>query len=219
MTQTVLGPKGSPRRRWTLLLPFVVAIALGLFYIAGAQAVHDYSDGMQLDGNVANTCPPAPDTGLCASTQADWADFFDVSGGTTTSKATLPNTSFKKAVFIRDFESGTNKNNCSLTSAGTTFCTGDSSTFATGSKDELDIANGGWQCNRDNNVNSKIDIMNAYTASYTASNGDKIMYFGLEKNKDNGTNDVGFWFLQGSASCTAPATGAANWTGTNHTNG
>jgi hypothetical protein len=222
MTERVLGPTGSPRRRWSLLLPIVAAIALGLFYITGAQAVHDYSNGMQLDGNVANNCPPAPDTGVCVNTQADWADFFDVSsgGGTTTPKATLPNTSFKKALFIRDFESATSRNGaCSLTSDGTTFCTGDSSTFATGSKDELDIANGGWQCNRDNNVNSKIDIMNAYTASYTASNGDKIMYFGLEKNKDNGVNDVGFWFLQGSASCTAPANGATNWTGSNHTVG
>ena len=41
MTERVLGPTGSPRRRWTLLLPLVAVIALGLFYIAGAQAVHE----------------------------------------------------------------------------------------------------------------------------------------------------------------------------------
>ena len=50
MTERVLGPTGSPRRRWTLLLPLVVMIALGLFYVAGAQAVHD--ETFQLDGNV-----------------------------------------------------------------------------------------------------------------------------------------------------------------------
>jgi Prealbumin-like fold domain len=39
MTQRILGPTGSPRRRWTLILPLVAAFAFGLFYIAGAQAV------------------------------------------------------------------------------------------------------------------------------------------------------------------------------------
>ena len=47
--------------------------------------------------------------------------------------------------------------------------------------------------------------MNAYVGRRIrdVGTGDKIMYFGLEKNKDNGTNDVGFWFLQGNANCTA----------------
>ena len=50
MTERVIGPTGSPRRRWTLLLPIVAVIALGLFYIAGAQAVHDDADALiQLD--------------------------------------------------------------------------------------------------------------------------------------------------------------------------
>jgi hypothetical protein len=50
MTERVLGPTGSPRRRWTLLLPLVAALAFGLFYIAGAQAVHDL-DLFELDRN------------------------------------------------------------------------------------------------------------------------------------------------------------------------
>ena len=43
--------------------------------------------------------------------------------------------------------------------------------------------------------------MNAYAAAYTATTGDRVVYFGMEKNKDVGTNNVGFWFLQGNASC------------------
>ena len=42
-----------------------------------------------------------------------------------------------------------------LQNTGTTFITRDTTTFATGSKDTLSIA--GWQCNFDNNVNSKIE--------------------------------------------------------------
>ena len=41
MTERVLGPTGSPRRRWTLFIPLVAAMLLGLMVIAGAQAVHD----------------------------------------------------------------------------------------------------------------------------------------------------------------------------------
>jgi hypothetical protein len=55
--------------------------------------------------------------------------------------------------------------------------------------------------------------MNSYVLQYTnPANGDKIFYFGVERNVSNGTNDVGVWFLQNGASCTAP-TGHLNFTG------
>ena len=38
MTERVIGPTGSPRRRRTLLLPLVAVFAFGLFFIAGASA-------------------------------------------------------------------------------------------------------------------------------------------------------------------------------------
>jgi len=188
---------------------------------AGAVlAVHDLD--FQLDGNARATCPPAPDTGFCGPSQKDWADLFNVAtvGATqTVSPVSLPlvtaNGTFTNATFTRDFRSGSG---CALNSSSTTFCTGDTTTFATGSKDTLQI-NTGWQCNFDHNVNSKIDIMNAYSAAYTrTSDSHKILYFGLEKNKDNGTNDAGFWFLQGNANCDASGGGHPPFTGT-HTPG
>jgi hypothetical protein len=225
----VIGPPKSRRRRWTFLWCLTVALAAGIIFIPGALAVHDYTDGMQLDGDVSHACPPSPDTGLCKSTQKDWADLFTVTDNTSTppgTEAVAPDSSvvgatgspFTNASFTRDFQTGGTSGsttNCSLSSLSTSFCTGDDTTFATGSKDTLNI--GGWQCNHDNNVNSKIDIMNAYAAAYTAANGDQIMYFGLEKNKDNGTNDVGFWFLQGNADCSSTGS-AVTFTGT-HTVG
>src|SRR5829696_7122468 len=63
MTTRILGAKRSPRRRRLLLLPLIAAFALGVFFIAGAQAVHD--DGfMQLDRNALTadqSTPPATD--------------------------------------------------------------------------------------------------------------------------------------------------------------
>ena len=214
-----------------------VAIAMAVIFIPSALAVHDL--GFQLDGEVstqAYTVPPSPpapapaiydwgaNTAGDVSTQAspNTNGIFDVtdSGSATTGTEAVTNNPtlvgdgkpFAAASFQRDFRSGSS---CSLDSRSTTFCTSDTTTYATGSKDTLGIGNGGWQCNKDNNVNSKIDIMNAYAASFftgAGGTGDHIIYFGMEKNKNNGTNDVGVWLLQGTASCNAPS-GHVNFTG------
>ena len=214
MTERVLGPTGSPRRRWTLLLPLAAAIALGLLWVTGAQAVHD--DAFQLDGETTSAGFSLPDS----SPIKDWNDIFTDTGTNTSLVNPSNSTGFTHATFIRDFGVRVSaQDNCSITNTtSTTFCTADTSTFATGSKDDLNITPG-WQCNKDNNVNSKIDIMNAYTAAYRNADDDLIMYFGLEKNKDNGVNNVGFWFLQGNANCTlGQGGGGTPWTGT-HTVG
>jgi hypothetical protein len=205
MTQIVLGPTGTRRRRWTLIAPFFAVALVALILTAGAQAVHDLA--FQLDGETTNTAYSAPPG---SSPNTDWNDLFNADGSNTS----LVNAAgpFTSAGFTRDFGVKVSATDtCSTTNTtSTTFCTADPSTFATGSKDTLDIS--GWQCNRDHNVNSKIDIMNAYAAAYTASNGDKILYFGMEKNKDNGTNNVGFWFLRGNASCVSGGQ-AVTWSG------
>ena len=228
MTERILGPEGSPRRRRFLWVPMLLIACLALFVIGSAQAVHD--EGFQLDGDVTSACPPNNALPLCTSSQKDWADLFTVTdtGGPPATTEAVTNSSvidavngpFTNATFTRDFETGPSTAACNasgLTSLSTNFCTGDDTTFATGSKDTLDIS--GWACNHDNNVNSKIDIMNAYAAAYTNPTPDadgvhhKLLYFGMEKNKDNGTNDVGFWFLQGNASCSAPPNTHPSWTG------
>ena len=182
MTERVLGPTGSPRRRWTLLLPLMAMIAVGLFYVTGAQAVHD--EQFQLEGNVISS----DDTSIGGNSQTvDWADLFDADGDELT-----PPANFGETGFDRDF----------VTSASGSFITSDTTTFATGSKDTLPIS--GWQCNNDNNVNSKIDVMNAYAAEYVDPvSGDEILYFALERNVNTGDANVGFWFLQDAVNCDA----------------
>jgi hypothetical protein len=97
---------------------------------------------------------------------------------------------FTAAGFEKDFNS-----------SGSTFLTNDTTTFATGSKDTLPISPG-WQCNFDNNVNSKIDVMNAYAAEYVDPvSGDEVLYFALERNTNTGDANVGFWFLQDEVGC------------------
>jgi hypothetical protein len=206
MTKIVLGPTGTKRRRWTLIGPLFLVAVVALIYTAGAQAVHD--EQFQLDGDVlastTTTVPPGP-TPPAKTQLLDWDSFFDTLGAPISGSLTG---GFTGSTFIRDF--GVDPG-CSLTAQSGTFCTADPTTYATGSKDTLDITPG-WQCNFDHNVNSKIDIMNAYALSYTRADGHLILYFGMEKNAFTGTNDVGFWFIQGNANCDA-STGTGSWTG------
>jgi hypothetical protein len=199
MATRILGPTGSKRRKRFLFGPLVLAAALAALFLAGAaQAVHDLT--FQLDGDVSASTT----TNVGGNTQTlDWDSVFTSTGA---NKDPLP-TGFTAAKFDADF----------LTNANGSFNTTDSTTYATGSKDTLSITPG-WQCNHDANVNSKIDIMNAYSGAYTATNGDSIIYFGLERNSNAGDGNVGFWFLQDSnVACSSPS-GNTPFTG-NHVDG
>jgi len=202
----------------------MAAVAMAVIFIPSALAVHEFA--FQLDGDTTTTAY-SPPTG--SSPAHDWNDIFNVTNNAPVPPATVgtqtvsnnPATvgsgqTFDNASFTRDFETNATcptTSGTGLDSLSTNFCTGDDTTYATGSKDTLGVGNGGWQCNHDNNVNSKIDITNAYVVQFTEPvSGDKIFYFGVERNVSNGTNDVGVWFLQNGASCTAP-TGHFNFNG------
>jgi uncharacterized repeat protein (TIGR01451 family) len=157
------------------------AMALMIALAIPALGVHD--DLFQLDGNTADDA--------AAVEPYDWENLFDDAtpatvGGVTT--AALP-AGFIDAAFVTDWRQ----------EADGTFDTSDGSTFATGSKDTLQI-NTGWACVGSNNVNNKTDITNAY-ATIVEDGGSRILYFGLEKGEDNGNNNVGMWLLQNDVSC------------------
>ena len=204
--------KHQPGRRWFKYIAGIGLLVTTLTVAGLAFAVHEFV--FQLDGDTSTNRGTTPTAGQTL----DWDSLFTATGGNTALINSSNTTGFTAGSFVRDFGVRVSASDaCSLTNVvSTTFCTADTTTFATGSKDTLNISPG-WQCNKDNNVNSKIDIMNAYAASYRAANGDKIIYFGLDKNKDNGNNNVGFWFLQGNASCVATS-GSAPFTGS-HSDG
>jgi hypothetical protein len=145
--------------------------------ITNALAVHD--EKFELDGNVTTQGTTPFHTGT-----VDWESFFDAEGN----KKALP-TGFTTSGFNKDFSN-----------SGTTFITSDTTTYTTGSKDTLPISPG-WECGFAANVNSKIDIMNAYATSYTNPSGEEILYFGMERNANTGDGNVGVWFLQNKVSC------------------
>ncbi len=181
MRQRIIGLMGGRRRRSLFVAAAAVAV-LGGFLVSSALAVHD--EAFQLDGDVSASTT----TNFGGQQNVDWDTLFDADGN----KITPLPAGFGAATFNKDFNN-----------TGNNFNTSDSNTFATGSKDTLAITPG-WQCNRDANVNSKIDIMNAYATSYNAGN-QEFLYFALERNANTGTADVGFWFLQDeNVNCNSP---------------
>jgi hypothetical protein len=202
MAERILGEKGSPRRRRFLWVPMLTIAALALFMVSGAQAVHDLA--FQLDGDVIAST--TTNVGTLTNPQLlDWDSFFNSSGAPIAGSLT---NGFTDSGFSKDFLTKAN---------GTSLNTNDASTFATGSKDTLPIATG-WQCNFDHNVNSKIDVMNAYALQYiNPANGHQVIYFGLERNTNSGDANVAFWFLQDNVNCDASA-GTGSFTG-NHRDG
>ncbi len=186
--------------RWLLALGAIAALTL---LVAGmVLAVHD--EGFQLDGNTLKddltTGYPNPDSTLSGAFAGpyDWDSLFDSTGA---KRDPLP-PGFLDATFLKDF--GTKQKG-----QNTVFDTSDGTTFTTGSKDILNINE--WRCVGANNVTDKGDIMNAYATVFRNDAGDRILYFGLEKYIDNGSNNVGFWFLaDGSFGCQEGGTGNGN---------
>jgi len=177
-------------RRWLTALATLAVISGTLVLGSTALAVHE--EDFQLDGDVLESTT----TSIGGSDQTvDWDTIFDADG----EPKSLP-TGFSAPGFEDDFLVDPDDGS---------FVTSDTTTFATGSKDTLPVA--GWQCNFDNNVNSKIDVMNAYAVAYTDGT-DEYMYFALERNTNTGDANVGFWFFQSEVGCTS-AGGAADFTG------
>jgi hypothetical protein len=198
--------KKQPGRRW---LKYIAAggLLVATLVVAGiALAVHDLA--FQLDGDVSAST--TTHVGTLTQTK-DWESFFDTSSATSGKPVagTLTN-GFTAGAFSKDFLTTTKR-------GATVFSTLDPTTFTTGSKDTLDI-NPGWQCASSNNVLSKNDIMNAYALAYTETAtdpnpGHQILYFGLERNSNNGDANVAFWFLQDNTVGCDSTNGTATFSG------
>jgi len=181
------------RRALVALAATTSSVAALTLFPSTAYAVHDLT--FQLDGDVSASTT----TNVGGHTQTlDWDSLFTSAG---TKVNPLP-TGFNAATFSKDFTTNPNGS----------FSTADPTTFTTGSKDTLPISTG-WQCTASNNVNSKIDVMNAYAGAYKdPATGDEILYFALERNTNTGDANVAFWFLQGAVGCNDNG-GTASFTG------
>src|SRR6266567_831925 len=93
----------------------------------------------------------------------------------------------------------------------------DQTTFTTGSKDILDIANAGWQCTPSNNITPKDDILHAYSFAITPTFGPRaghlLIYGAFERFANNGAGDLGYWLLQDANVGCSSSKGAVSFSG------
>ncbi|HET7487725.1 MAG TPA: hypothetical protein VFJ85_07330 [Acidimicrobiales bacterium] len=147
----------------------------------GAGAVAVLNLPMQLDGNTTATDATQP--------PYDWESFFQGPGDITQKSGALP---------TGVLALGQNVD----------YMFPESTTFATGSKDTLNIGAitspkklaAGWQCGNSNNLGAKDDLVNVYTVAYRDPTTQHLfLYFGAEKSSNLGDNNIGIWFLQDSS--------------------
>ena len=171
MTERVLGPAGSPRRRRTWLLPLAATLVVGLLYIAGAGA--SPAAIFELEGNTANDPAIALD---------DWQNLYNGGGAPNSIKPQCT------AVVV------TNCFDTFALTADKIGKEGDTSYFTGGgSKDRENIPSWSWGAN--DQAPDKNDITNAFAAAYRDDNS-LALAFGADRHAVNGDAQMGFWFNQ-----------------------
>ena len=196
MAERVLGPTGSPRRRRFLLIPLVL-ICIGLFYVAGGQALPPGSTGspndsglFQLDGNTLPGTCASPFPGTTLTSGDDWAGLYNQFIPPTSDKSPCGSDGF---TFVPDGGALDH----SYWSQG-------------GSKDVYDPALGPWRWSGGDVSPDKNDIQDAFSAMYHLGTT-KYLYFGSDRLDTSGDAQQGFQFLQANV-CLQPTAGqpAAN---------
>jgi hypothetical protein len=207
MTERVLGPTGSPRRRWSLLAPVFLIALVGLFVIAGAQAVNQ-TGAFELDGNAVSS------GGNAGTGPDDWdrvCQETGFAGGCSTTATTQ--TTAPKATAV-SFISAVD--NPIIFTGG-------------GSKDPQDPQDS-WLWKPSDTIPDKDTILHAFAAKYSLapsastcpSNGAAtcdVIFFGSDRFTNDGDAQLGFWFFKAPVARTNVASqGGFTFTG-HHTNG
>jgi hypothetical protein len=168
MATRILGPTGSTRRRRFLIVPVLLVACTALFWIVGAQAVHD-TGAFELDGNATNNSAVAGD---------DWDNVCHQVTGTDCS--TSDNTSALGGATAVDWVAEPNQNATIFTGGG--------------SKDPQDINNWAWKDGA-GGLPDKDNLLHSFAARYSTSQGE-VLYFGSDRLDNSGDAQQGFWFFQ-----------------------
>jgi hypothetical protein len=196
----IIGPPRSRRRHWTFLSCLVAALTVGVFFISGAQAVHDLGV-FQLDGNASSTAQSTP------TASDDWDKVCHQVVGSDCS--TSSNTTNATAVaWSNDCNNGSTT--CAAADPTATSDPAASIFQGGGSKDPLNIDGWAWK-DGVGGLPDKDNLVHAYAARYKVAGAGgttdcatgttcDVIYFGLDRFDNSGDAQTGFWFLQNQCS-------------------
>jgi hypothetical protein len=208
----IIGPTGSRRRRRFLLVPILCTAAVALFWIAGAQAVHDLGR-FQLDGDAAT----ATNTAGTPSATDDWDKVCHQVAGSDCGLPPGPGSNTTGATAVAW------SNDCNATQPSPPTCVANDPTKTSdraasifsggGSKDPLDINNWAWN-DGTGGLPDKDNLVHAYAARYnvTGTGGSTdcpsgqtcdVIYFGLDRFDNSGDAQTGAGSLRSATSGSA----------------
>jgi hypothetical protein len=208
MTKQVIGKAGSPRRRWSILIALAAALAGGLIYIAGAQAVHG-AGLFELDVASANA-----EDGVGSVLAGDDWDLICKAHPTTCTFQTGETPAGTQTASVSSHVSDGNLD-------ATIFHGG-------GSKDGLPIAGWLWKDGA-GGLPDKDNLLHAYAARYSKATDAgcpstgatcEVIYFGSDRYANDGDATQAFWFLQNPIAANGAASqGGFKFTGNGHKDG
>jgi hypothetical protein len=222
MATRILGPTGSKKRRRFLLVPILLVALAGLYFAAGAMAVHD-TGAFELDGN-ATTATSLDWDQVCYQATADSRCGTTTSAGAEAASWTADTSGLDPFV---------NNPNATIFTGG-------------GSKDPQDVNQWAWKDgagglpDKDNLVHSfaaryKLAPTNAGLPvgatncpngtggtgqpAFDATKKCDVLFFGSDRFDNSGDAQQGFWFFQNPIALgNTPLGGGTSFTGT-HANG
>jgi hypothetical protein len=196
----VIGPPRSTRRRWTLLVPFVLAVVVTLLMTVGASAVNQ-TGAFELDGNATNNAAVAGDDwdNVCHQVTAGG---FDSAGKATGALCT-----------------GATNTNGATSTAWTDSTTNLEIYTGGGTKDFNDPQNS-WLWKPADTVPDKDTILHAFAARYSLTPSPAtcptlhasdptcdVIFFGSDRFDNSGDAQLGFWFFQNKVATTNTSSG------------
>jgi len=182
----VVGPKGSPRRRWLLLWCLVAAVGTSVFVLAGAQAAGPGGTTFELDASLDLSNGSAPKAAVTDHSGTGLPDDWDrvaadkglATNGATTSNATA-------STFDAETTASGSANNATIFTGG-------------GSKDQAAVGDWKWK-DASGGLPDKDNLLHAMSARYTTGSGPHI-YFAADRFDNSGDSQIGFWFFKNSVS-------------------
>jgi hypothetical protein len=174
MSERILGPTGSKRRRRFQWVPMLVIAALALFFAVGAQAVHD-TGAFELDGNATNGAVVGDDwDNVCHQVSASACPTAtNTNGAAAVNWVAEPNPS------------------ASIFTGG-------------GSKDPQDISSWAWKDagglpdkdNLQHSFSARYSLAPSATCPAGTATTCDLLYFGSDRFDNSGDAQQGFWFFQ-----------------------
>jgi hypothetical protein len=190
-------------------LCIAVTAGFSVLYVSGALATGTQAEGVyQLDGNAlfdlnSNPVMPAANEdadNICAGQHAlpggGTSDGTNAAGQVCNIPSSYPHPPYPAGYAL---PAGTSSTRFAFVTDGSgNFPSGSSDDVYTGgSKDSNDLST--WVYKDAASSNDKSDIENAFAAFYTATNSDKLVYFGGDRTSNSGDENTAFWFLQNPA--------------------